>query len=663
MGRTVKWVTRAVVAVAAVVAGPATAPAQDFSILLDYRVVEGVGGSLSIEITRSGIGFDTDVLWRTVEGSALAGLDFTAVTSGSVHFSSSDLSKTVFVTILDDGTPELVATQQDEVFFVELTSVVGDGTIQRGRASVTIVDDDRSQPGVQFLSVVSDGTSTAARNRLQWRVPGGQPNAPTQIQIRWDKGPTGCVLPNTTSEGTGGTTLAANPPGDRQFFAHPVGAPPEVWCYSVFTLYPAQSSAVAKVKTKTLDSGAGPVKWTHTNSAALPNVAPPTIGQDGIYSVDNDGVLHAMVRGTGAAAGGWPANWNPVALGRIAHNRSPLVPLSGATRLFVGTEAGELHSVDGRTGTINWSRSQAFGDSQLMPGSSTGTQANPALLLKGYGGPNDLLLVGTATGSNDTAFFALNPATGATIDYYPYGPIGPSDSPLGPIKNVYGMAVVDYAANRVYFGAAGGGLDFTLWSLDLGATNSPDLTLTSALTLPWNPKSLGSGTGTMGSLVLRNGWLYLGTGSGAASELHALRISNSTLHSYVHGDGQVKGFPWPDRRHGRLYFSTTNKVHALYHDGVSLAPDPVWVATVGVGFVTMTNPSIVLQRPGTDELYVGDGLGRLVRLNAATGEPVSTLMLDASAVIGAPSLDNSYPGGLLLVGSDKGVIYAVQAGF
>ncbi len=656
MGRTVRWVAGAVAALAAMVAGPTAAHAQDFLLQQDYRVVEGTPGFVTVTITRTLAYLDTDVFWRTVDGSAIGGSDFTAVASGSVHFSPSDSSKTVSVTILNDGTPEQATTLQDEVFFVELTGVAGVGVIQKGRASVTIVDDDRSLPGAQFLSVVSDGTATTGRNRLQWRVPAGQPNAPAQFQIRWDKGPTSCIFPANTTAGIGGTIIAANLPGAVQSFPHSVVAPPhEVWCYSIFTLFPAQSSEIAKVKTKTFDSNAERVKWTYTDSAALPNVAPPTVGQDAIYSADNDGVLHAMQRGTGATAGQWPSTWNPVALGRIAHNRSPVVPLTGGSRLFVGTEIGEVHSVDGRIGTVMWSRSQIFGGSQLMPGSSTGTQATAALLLKGYGGSNDLLLVGTATGASNTKFFALNPATGATIDDYPNGT---TDTFPGNVENVYGMPVVDYTSNRVYFGTTGtnpGG--YTLWSLDLGPMGSPDLTLTPPGVLPWNPKPLGSGVGTVGSLVLRNGRLYLGTGSGAASEMHSLRISDGGLYSYVHGDGQANGFPWPDRRNGRLYFSTATKVHALNDDGSSLAPDLGWVS----GPLTMTNPSIVLQRPGTDELYVGDGLGRLVRINAATGMQVSAVTLDAGAIIGAPSLDNVY--NLLLVGSDKGVIYAVQVAF
>jgi hypothetical protein len=646
------------VALAALVAGPAAAHAQDYWIELEsYRVVEGNGLSLPIKIKRNPAGPIADVYWKTVNGSATGGSDFVSVSSGFVQFSSPDTEKTITVTILGDGTPEpnTATTLPDEFFFVELTSVTPGGTFSRSRATVVIVDDDRSMPGVQFLSVVSGGSSTQGNNKLQWRVPAGQPAAPNQVEIRANAGASSCAFPNLVTDGTLVANIGAASPGLTQGYSHVVATPHQVWCYSVFTIYSGTPTAeVAKVKAKTFDAGAGPIKWTYTSSSTLPNVAPPTIGQDGIYTVDNDGVLHAMQRF--GAPGTWPTIWNPAMLNGATSNRSVVVPLSTlGTRLFIGTQNGWVHSVDGRTGTIEWSR-------QLMAG-STGTQATPGLLLKGYGGANDLVLVGTATGTSNTKFFALDPLTGATFDDYPNGT---TDTPPGAVENVFGQPVVDYANNRVYFGTTGvNPTGFTLWSLDLGSP-APDLTLST--TLAWNPKPLGSLVGSNGSLVSRNGWLYLGTGGGGATEgdLNAVRISDGALRIYNHGDGQLKGFPWPDRRNGRLYFSTTNKVHAAFFDGSTLGPDPGWQANLsGVSHVTVSHPSIVLQRPGTDELYVGDDQGHLLRFNAATGAQMGVVTLDGpGTIIGAPSLDTGQtPLPLLLVGSDKGVVYAVQVGF
>ena len=51
----------------------------------------------------------------------------------------------------------------------------------------------------------------------------------------------------------------------------------------------------------------------------------------------------------------------------------------------------------------------------------------PPLLVKSFGGLNDLVLVGTATAVGDTTYFALDPATGATLDSY-----GPRDATARP---------------------------------------------------------------------------------------------------------------------------------------------------------------------------------------------------------------------------------------
>lgn len=651
-------------ALAVVLLAPIVVDAQDFSIT-DARLVEGSSGFTDWQLTiyRGGPGAASNVPWTAVPGSATAS-DFVTANpygSGVLSFGPADTSLQITVRIIADTTPEWSSTlQQDEVFFVDL-GMPTVGGIQKGRGTVTIVDDDVSQPGVQFLSAVTDSTGPAAgdgRNRLQWRVPAGQ-TLPSQIVIAWTSGPTSCVPPtsDTAGEAPGPVNLAPLAAGSRQTWTHdfsngPVQVP-RVYCYTVFVRYPALSGERAHVVTKTFDSTTGSRKWTYTagyyGGSAAGNVVPPTVGADGIYSVGTDGVVHAMQRGD--AGGTWPPLWNPLALGKPAHNRSPVVSVqAGISRLFVGTESGEVHAVDARQGTLAWSRSQLFGTTQLMPSFSTGVQAIPAGLFKAYGGQNDLLLVGTATAAGSTKFFALNPANGATIDDYPNG----GDTPPGPLGNVFGMAVVDYANNRVYFGTASGGASHTLWSLDLGPMGAPNLSLTSTATLPWNPKPLGISSGTQGSPVLRGTQLYLGTDSGAAGAVHSLCLTDGSVQSYTHGDGQLKGFAWPDRRDTRLYFSTTSKVHAIRDDGSSL--NPYWATPISV-----TSPSIALQKPGTDFLYVGDGTGRLLQINILT-QVITPMQLDTGSVqIGAPSLDNVH--NLLLVGSDKGVIYAIRVPF
>jgi hypothetical protein len=253
--------------------------------------------------------------------------------------------------------------------------------------------------------------------------------------------------------------------------------------------------------------------------------------------------------------------------------------------------------------------------------------------------------MGTATAVGNTTFFELNPATGENLDTYNL-----ADGPPGPIDNVLGMAVVDYVLNRVYFGTNGSA--FTLWGLDLGPPGTPDLKLAP---VAWNPQGLGGG-GTIGAPVMRNGRLYLGTDTGAAAAVFSLRVSDGTLYGLTHGDGQVKGFVWPDRRDDKwVYFTTNGQVHGAVDDGTSLKAQ--WSLNVA-------SPSIPLQKPGTDFLYVGDGNGNLVQIDLANPVPAGVRSLKLSprdVQIGAPSLDNVFS--MVHVGSDDGVIYAVRVPF
>jgi hypothetical protein len=627
----------------------------------DARIIEGDSGTLGVGIqvqTTTGSASVISVNWRTLAGSATGGSDFVVVASGSLSWGIFDgTPKVLTVQIQGDTIPEWSSIlQQDEIFFVELFNPVN-ATIGKSRSTVTIVDNDTVQPGVQYLSAVTDSTGTNVtdgRNRLQWRVPAA-PAGPTQFKVCWKSNPTNCASPVSDTDTAGGGCSLINGPftaGGKLLFTHDNTSlikvtVPAAYCYSVFTIYGGFSPERAEVAVKTFDSTPGPVKWTftpgHYSTAAAASLVPPTVGIDGIYSVGTDGVVYAMQRGTGASSGLWPPTWNPVALGKPAHNRSPVVTFSAGAYLFVGTENGEVHAVDARSGSIVWSRAAGFpgGSQQLMPG-STGAQATPAGLFKSFGGLNDLLLVGTATGGGNTQFFALSPTTGATLDFYPTG----GDTPPGLIDNVFGMAVVDYAGNKVYFGTAGSA--FTLWGLDMGPSGAPDLKLLPAPA--WNPKPLGITGGTTGAPVARNGRLYLGTDNGAASAIRSLRVSDGNLYSYTHGDGQVKGFVWPDRRDNRLYFTTVGMVHGVRDDGTAITQ--LWAP------ITVPSPSIPLQKPGTDNLYVGDGTGRLLEIDVVS-QAINPYQLDTGVVqIGAPSLD--YPNSLVLVGSDKGVIYAVR---
>lgn len=633
MSRRVTRVTQAVAGL--LLAGAAAAHAQLPLRVDDVREAEGSSGtyrSLLVPVRLPGPPpAEVRVNWYLVPGSATQtpGNDYGTPTSGMLVFPALvDAPQYINLMVNADTLDEwnLPPTfLQDEVFYVQLTGPTGPAYIDKGRGVVTLWDDDRAFPGVQYLTA-SSGRTGPIENRLQWRVPASQAVI-TDIIVRWNTG-AGCSSPSTHVGGSGGTSVGSVAgAGQVQSWPHlsvTAGLP---YCYSVFTMFGGTPTGdVGQVQITPFD-GSGTIAWTHVTSGA--NVVPPTIGLDGIYTVDNQGVVFAVQRGPNG--GMLPLLWNPLGIGKPTQNRSAVVPMKsspvyGDYRLFLGTDGGGVHAIDAKTGTVIWSRSAAF--NSALP-SAGFVQAQPAGLFKSFFGLNDMLLVGTAkAGSN--IFYALDPATGGDQ-------MGLSDGSMGEIK---GMATVDYAANRVYFLSAAPGATF--WALDLGTAGSPSLSLS---TLPGgNRRPFGSGS--FGSMTFRNNRVVFGDSSG---QVFGIDLATGTSYNNGTGDGQVKGFVWPDRRDTRLYFSTTAFVHAWRDDGGSFAT--LWS-------VPVTSPSMVLQKPGSDYLYVGDGNGRLVQINISN-QSTTPLPLEGTGVqIGAPSYDNAH--GLVIVGSSTGRLYAVR---
>jgi Calx-beta domain/PQQ-like domain len=640
---------RTAVALAVAMAGAAGASAQLPTIRIDdVWVVEGSSGTWdqSVTVTLSASSSSTvSVPWSTADGSAIAGQDYVTRT-GTVIFPPGVTTQTLSVGIIGDTiTNEWIpTTPRDEAFFVQLGTPTN-ATLLKGRATVTIIDDDRTLPGLQFVSAVADGSAGGGRVRLQWRVPPSTSSgAPTDVRVRWNEG-SSCIAPATdTSLPVSGEFLLSNPPlptlpatvkpaGETQVFEH-LGRPFVKHCYALFAIYGASTATTerALVSATPFDAAVpNRVAWAY--STGFPDVVPPTVGEKAIYTVSTDGVVHAMGRGVGGGA--WPALWNPVGLGKPAHNRSPVVPLPYGQRLFVGTEVGEVHAVDGEYGAIAWSRSTAFKNTQLS--NTPGVQGTPAGVFTSWGGQNDAILVGTS--ATPSTFYMLNPETGDDITTFSNGSLG----------GVLGMPVVDYPANRVYFlttSTAG-----TLWAFDLGLPGSPGLTpISSPVAYP-----VGFVGGANSSPVERNGRLYFGLTTGY---VYSCRLSDGAGASSPLNlaDGQVKGFMFPDRRNTDLYLSTNTAVW-----GVRDTLDPAAPNLIPRWQVIVPSPSTALHWPNTNYLYVGSGNGCLYQVDVSVANPLSTkrsVLLESGNWIGAPSLDG--PNGLVLVGSGTGVVYAVR---
>lgn len=596
----------------------------------DRRMDEGDSGlaDISFPVTLSQPSSQTiTVSWRTPgTGSATPDVDYQSVASGTLTFLPSQTNGVVTVKVIGDILPESTA----QTFAVDLVSVVtANATFRKRRAIGTILDDDTADPPVADFVVVGEGAASAAAsvvNRLLWRVPVAEP-PPTSFLIRWNEGdgcspPSSPVNPHPPAREVALTALA---PDTNQIYEHLTAEPGRLYCYSLWAGYPGYSTRTSVIIRPPLDPQ-GRVKWVYATTDGGNALEPPTVGTDAIYSVDANGAVHALGRGSDPAAGAglWPPGWSPVSVAKRAHFRSPVVGLPQGPRLFVGTEDGEINSINGQNGSLVW-------NALLTPTPvAGGAQAPLAGIFKVFGGQHDLLLVGTASASANV-FRALDPATGAEIDFFAAPP------GLGAIS---GMATVDYAAlpNRVYFTSRQGGATQTLWALELGPSGTDDLTEL------WR-----ASTGAADSApVLRGGRVYHGDNAGRA---YSVRASDGLdIHPFDTADGAVKGFLFPDRGSTALYASTTNRVWKLLDGATSLTED--WRTTV-------PSPSIPLLWPGQPYLYVGGGDGRLYQLDTPTGNKDNSVSLptDTARPLGAPSLDGTH--GLLLVPSGN-CIFAVR---
>jgi outer membrane protein assembly factor BamB len=272
-------------------------------------------------------------------------------------------------------------------------------------------------------------------------------------------------------------------------------------------------------------------------------------------------------------------------------------------------------------------------------------QAAPAGIFTAFGGAFDYLLVGTRNplGSNNS-LIAMNPFTGGIITYFLNG--GAAADRIGAIN---AMPAVDYANNRVYFTSVQdpSGASSTLWALQLGS--GP------VFTEAWSPqRALGSLTS---SPVLMGDRVYVGSlmGGGTIHSIDAKTGDALLDRSFLIADGEVKGFPFPDRASKDVWFATNHAIWGVRDDGISLS------VRHGMGFsldtgVTPTSP--VLFIPGDHYVYVGGSDGRLYELDTLAPAMNSVQLGDGQSAVGAPSLD--WETGLIHVGTEAGVFYAVE---
>ncbi|HEX9189234.1 MAG TPA: hypothetical protein VGB87_19305 [Vicinamibacteria bacterium] len=484
---------------------------------------------------------------------------------------------------------------------------------------------------VRFMTV----TSTSQRNVIEWTNPSSE-YVSTELVFRTDR------FPASPADGTPLYTGGAA--GDYDRFVHDTGAGSDGQTHFYAAFVHRSSAPLLSpgrfVRGRPFDHTTGDVRWAFSTGGF--SVTPPTVGTAAVLVPTNDLAVHAMVRGP--AGGEWPAGWRPYPLGGPAQSRSPIVPITvGSSNpvMFLGTQDGYLHAIDAaRGGAVPPPWPPVALTTPLGP-----VQAAPAGMFTAFGGTYDYLVVGTRDGGADNALVALDPATGAKLQAFDNG------GGAAGIGVISGQATVDYGTRRVLFasGEKAGGSATTLWCLELVAPPT-----VFAPCPGWSPRALED---IHGSPVPSFGRIYVGSGASGGTVYSIDPTSPAGDRSYVHGDGPVKGFVFPDRNSttGDVYFATDNLVWAFTDTGSTLSPRFGGGISLGAG----VRPSPVLFLPGSHYAYVGGSDGKLHEIDVAGGTPVvkSVVLGDGLSVVGAPSYDWTH--GLVHVGTEAGVFYAV----
>ena len=563
--------------------------------------------------------------------------NYTALTR-TVSCDLGNLGPTLFATVTLKVRPQALRTFTNTA----TTLRTEPDSVPANNSEAETTNVELSTLGIRFFTA----TSTSQRNVLEWINPTDVDYVSTEIMVRGDGFPTGPGDPLAFSLYNGNDGGS----GGRWKLAHNAGvlSNGQTFYYGAFVHRFPSLPAVSPgrfVSGRPFDHTAGPVKWAFSTGATA--LAAPTVGGAGVIATSNDKVVYAMERGPSAPSGEWPASFEPIDVGGPVQLRSPVVPVTvgGANPVvYVGSQDGSIYTIDATAG----------GSVPYLWVTSIGpmVQAAPAGIFSAFNGATlDFILVGTRDGTDPNAFVALDPYSGVEAERFTNGGAGP-----GAIGIVNGMAAVDYgpgppANPRVYFTTYENtsGSTITLWCFELKTSPDP----------VFNPlwgRALGN---IDGSPVLRNGRVYVGSpiGGGTVYSIDALDGSNTALdRTFLHGNGQVKGFVFPDRASDDIYFATDDAVWGVTDTGAALMTNKFGP----INLPAAAKPSPVLFLPGNHYLYVGGSDGKLYEIYVLPAVPVlkQVPLGNGLAVVGAPSLDRIY--NLVHVGTEAGIFYAVQ---
>jgi uncharacterized delta-60 repeat protein len=546
-----------------------------------------------------------------------------------------DLTKTDDISGLDDRIFDIAVTRQGKLLVAGSTQGA-----TNWKSTLALYLPDGSQdcgPPVNPVDVFTAGASGDSVNgqvMLNWLNPSYGPY--NRTVIRRDT----IACPATVADGVQVASISGAP-GAPDGFVDTVPLGP-TYFYTAFVLDSVSTASTGVCKTATpFDRAAAKVDWIYDTSISA--LATPglrlnvPLGESVVYTVANDGLVHAIRGGRAVTgAGQWPAGWKPFRIGGAAQARPPIVPLPPGSKLAVmlGSQDGNVYAIDALNGDLIWKSAKL----------AMTLQAAPAVVLSAFGGGANLVFVGTREAAQPNRLYALNADDGTVAWAFDNGG-GPN-----AIGMVVGNASVDYATKRLYFTSARGASGKTTWCLDY--TVSPPAKCSGWSTFGVDP---AVGADVQASPILYQGSLFVS--DSGLGDLYAVNpLDGSSVLFFPLGTGGANGFVFPQFGTSNVFASTSLESMSVSFGSLNWTTGPACVAT----------PSTPIAVPGSDWIFVGSNEGKLFQFSASGGtscpSPLSACVGDCvSTIVGAPTYDILKT--MLYVGTDDGKVYGVRPPF
>lgn len=480
---------------------------------------------------------------------------------------------------------------------------------------------------VDVFTVATSGDPAMGRVMLNWLNPSYGPYDRTVIR----RDTAGC--PATENDGVPVVSQSdgLGAPGGY-VDAVPLG---QTYYYAAFVLDSGNQPSAGVCKTGTpFDRTLGKIEWSYdTSISALttPGLRLNPPAETVVYSVANDGIVHAIKGGLLAGGGGtWPPGFKPFRIWSAAQGRPPIVPLPPASKpaVMIGAQNGHVYAVDALSGALMWK----------SPKLGTTLQAAPTVVRSAWGGGADLVFAGTREPGQPNRFVALNADDGTVAWVFDNG------GGASGIGMIVGNAIVDYIARRVYFTSALGASSKTTWCLDYTVTPPANCWATPGV-LP-----LGGGDIEASPILYQGSLLVSDTLPG---NLYAVNPSDGSDSIFFPlGSGGAKGFVFPQFGTPNVFASTSFETWSVRFGAQN------WMDSC------VNTPSTPIAVPGTDWVFVGSNEGKLFQHSASTGgcpSPSACVEDCVSTIVGAPAYDVLKT--LLYAGTDEGFVHAVRPPF